>query len=58
MSKFIFEQNILSTLFSGTVTEIWNIIDENQKVIDPTLPGSDYAYGIGLFIVPFDYCTT
>merc|ERR1712150_66054 len=38
-------------------TEIWDFINESNKVIDPTLQYGDYSYGIGLYIVPFDFCS-
>ena len=39
-------------------TEIWNFTNENHKVVYPRLPNGNYEYGIGLYIVPFDFCTT
>ena len=44
-------------IFSDAETEIWDFINENNRVIDPTLPREMYAYGIGLYIVPFDFCS-
>jgi len=38
------------------VTEVWTFADENHKTIDPTLPGGNYATGIALFAVTFDFC--
>ena len=43
--------------FSDLETEIWNFTNENHKVINPTIPNTDYKYGIALYIVPFDFCT-
>ena len=48
------DNNFLSDL----ETEIWNFTNENQKIINPTLPNSHYKYGIALYIVPFDFCST
>ena len=45
------------TIFSSVETEIWEFNYGNKKVVDPTLPADDFAYGIGLYIVPFDFCT-
>ena len=44
-------------LFSDMETEIWNLTNEYHKLINPTLPYNAYGYGIGLYIVPFDFCT-
>ena len=44
--------------FSDKETEIWNLTNGTNRVIKPTLPKNDYATGIGLYIVPFDFCTT
>ena len=43
---------------SDLETQIWSFTNENHKVINPTLPYYDYKNGIGLYIVPFDFCTT
>ena len=43
--------------FSKMDTEIWNLSDETNKMVNPTLPNYDYNYGIGLYIVPFNFCT-
>ena len=48
----------LISIFSDLETEIWNLTNENHKVISPTLPNGRFSYGIGLYIVPFDFCTT
>jgi len=42
---------------SALETEIWNLTNEDHKVTNPTLPNDHYLVGIGLYIVPFDYCT-
>ena len=43
---------------SSMGTEVWNVIDENYKLINPSLPNYKYrGGGIGLYIVPFNFCT-
>ena len=44
-------------IFSDAETEIWDFINESNKVIDPTLPDGEYATGIGLYIVSFNFCS-
>ena len=58
--KFIFMIEIIfhgKNIFSDAETEIWDMINESHKVIDPTLPGGAYRSGIGLYIVPFNFCS-
>ena len=58
--KFIFMIGIIfhdKNTFSDAETEIWDFINESNRVIDPTLPRDRYAYGIGLYIVPFNFCS-
>ena len=40
----------------SAVTEVWELSNGNNKVINPTLPTGDYAKGIGIYAVDFDYC--
>ena len=51
----IFQIQIIRIL-SPLETEIWNFVNESNTVIDPTIPSSYYSTGIGLYIVPFDFC--
>ena len=44
-------------IFSDAETEIWDFINESTKMIDPMLRSGDYKFGIGLYIVPFDFCS-
>ena len=44
--------------FSETETEIWNATNETYEVVNPTFPNFEYAFGVGFFIVPFNFCTT
>ena len=37
-------------------TEIWNFKNDSNKIIDPVLPYAQYGLGIGLYIVPMDFC--
>ena len=39
-------------------TEVWNFNSASNKIIDPVLPHTHYGFGIGLYIVPFDFCTS
>ena len=55
MSRFIFDDKII---FSKLQTEIWDFVNGSNKVIDPTLRNFAYSYGIGLYIVPFNFCST
>ena len=58
--KFIFMIGIIfhdENIFSDAETEIWDFINENNKMVDPTLPDNKYVLGIGLYIVPFDFCS-
>ena len=48
---------LIIDFFSDLETEIWNSTDETNKVINPTLPNDHYSHGIGLYIVPFNFCT-
>ena len=43
--------------YSSMETEVWNFIDQNYKLINPTLSNMKFHDGIGLYIVPFDFCT-
>ena len=49
---------ILELFFSDILTEIWDFVDKSNKMIDPTLPRGHYVNGIGLYIVPFNFCST
>ena len=56
---YIFSLNFdLKSFLSALETEIWNINNENNKIIDPVLPSQYYSLGIGLYIVPFDFCSS
>ena len=44
-----------SNIFLSLETEVWELENDNNKVIDPTL--SDYYTGIGLFAVNFNFCS-
>ena len=49
---------LIINFFSVKETEIWNMTNGTNKVVNPTLPNWDYVAGIGLYIVPFNFCTT
>ena len=38
--------------------EIWNITDETNKVVNLTVPVAIHGFGFGLYIVPFNFCST
>ena len=44
--------------FSDKETEIWNVTNKTNKVVNPTFSNGDYEWGIGLYVVPFNFCTT
>ena len=37
-------------------TEVWELENEIGTIINPALPSGQYAYGLGLYIVPFNFC--
>ena len=43
--------------FSDKETEIWDFINGDNKIVNPTLKNDYFLGGIGLYIVPFDFCT-
>ena len=45
-----------SDFFFSKETEVWELESGDNKVITPTL--SDYKYGIGLYAVDFNFCST
>ena len=42
--------------FSDATTEVWELGDENNKIISPSLPRNHYYYGIALVPVNSDFC--
>ena len=42
--------------FSDALTEIWNLTSGDTKIIDPTLGDGMHKVGIGLFLVPDNFC--
>lgn len=38
-------------------TEVWNLSNESGRLINPKLQSGHYIIGVGLYIVPFDFCT-
>ena len=48
----------ISGYLSGQpATEVWNLSTLSNKKIDPELKSGYSSYKIGLFLVPFDYCS-
>ena len=43
-------------LFSPLVTEVWELENGNNKIIQPTIQDIDYAVGIALYVVEKDFC--
>ena len=39
------------------MTEVWELVDENSKVISPSLPQNHVYLGIALFPVNTDFCS-
>ena len=37
-------------------TEVWELENGKNEIIEPTLATGTHAYGIGLYAVDFDYC--
>ena len=37
-------------------TEVWTLDNKTGTTINPTLPSGEYAFGVGLYIVPFNFC--
>ena len=37
-------------------TEVWELSNENNKIINPTLSSGYYERGMGIYPVDFDYC--
>ena len=54
---YFFDYFLIIDFFSDMETEIWNVTNETNKVVNPTLQNEDYVMGIGLYIVPFNFCT-
>ena len=46
----------LTSIYRDVPTEVWNISNGDNKIIQPTLPKNKYAYGIGLYLVDSDFC--
>ena len=42
--------------FSDAITEVWELVDKNNAVINPSLPHYHYYYGVALFPVNVDFC--
>ena len=54
---YFFDEFLIIDFFSDVETEIWNVTNGSNKVVNPMLPNGDYECGIGLYIVPFNFCT-
>ena len=55
---YFFDYFLIIDFFSDLETEIWNFTNESNKVVNPILSDVDYAAGTGLYIVPYNFCTT
>ena len=49
-------KNLLKSLLSTLVTEVWELENGNNTIIAPTLPDGHYNYGIALYVVDKDFC--
>ena len=49
-------KNLFKSLFSRLYTDVFELENGNGKIIHPTLPDNDYAYGIALYAVEKDFC--
>ena len=38
------------------VTEVWDLENNVGEVINPTLPRTNYSWGVALFLVTDDFC--
>lgn len=38
------------------MTEVWELENGSNKIIEPNLPNGDYGVGIALFVVEKDFC--
>ena len=41
----------------GLQTEIWDMNNRGNRIIDPALSDDHYMRGIGLYLVPVDFCS-
>ena len=55
-SANVWKHFLSKSLFSPLVTEIWQLENGNNKIIDPALPDNDYVGGIALYVVEKDFC--
>jgi len=57
--RLVYFKNIFGykSFFSDVETEIWTYTNGNNKIINPTVSNKQYIGGIGLYLVPFDFCT-
>ena len=49
-------KTIIKSLFSPIVTEVWELENGINKIIEPTLPNGEYVNGIALYVVEKDFC--
>ena len=49
-------RNPLNYFVFSAETEVWQLSNGNNKVINPTLPSGHFGVGIGIYPVNFDYC--
>ena len=40
-----------------TETEIWDYDNGGNNIIDPILGRDEYAHGIGIYLVPLNFCS-
>ena len=57
LSKFLIVKKLISyEIFFSPATEIWQLENGNNKIVNPTLTKNNYSEGIGLFAVDFNFC--
>ena len=49
-------KTVIKSLFSPLVTEVWELENGINKIIEPTLPNGEYVNGIALYVVEKDFC--
>ena len=47
---------MIKIIFSPLVTEVWEVENGNNKIIEPTLPDGRYDWGVALYVVDKDFC--
>ena len=43
--------------FSVVETEVWDLSNDDSRIVDPTLDSETYGWGIAIYLVPTGYCS-